>query len=412
MNTKLSILFYIKRAKSNSDGKSPIYLRITVDGKRTEFSIKRFVEPEKWSTVQNKMKGNSEEARTINTYLDILKSRIYEIQKDLIHSGKLVNGEVIKNILLGVNERKRTLIPIFEEHNDRMKALIGKEFAKGTYTRYKTCLSHTKEFLHWKYNVSDIEIEEIDHAFIADFEFYLRTEKACANNSAVKYIKNFGKIIRICLANKWLKYDPFISYNSKFIVVDRSFLDDDEIQKLSEKNLEIERISQVRDIFLFSCYTGLAYIDTKNLKHSNIGVGIDGNKWIFTSRQKTKSLSNIPLLPKAEEIIEKYKNHPYCKITGSLLPVLSNQKMNAYLKEIADLCGINKELTFHIARHTFATTVTLSNGVPIESVSKMLGHKSIKTTQHYAKILDSKVSNDMNILKEKLAQKELKMKIS
>ena len=158
MNTKLSILFYIKRAKSNSDGKSPIYLRITVDGKRTEFSIKRFVEPEKWSTVQNKMKGNSEEARTINTYLDIFKSRIYEIQKDLIHFGKLVNGEVIKNILLGVNERKRTLIPIFKEHNDRMKALIGKEFAKGTYTRYKTCLSHTKEFLHWKYNVSDIEI--------------------------------------------------------------------------------------------------------------------------------------------------------------------------------------------------------------------------------------------------------------
>ena len=152
MNTKLSILFYIKRARSNSDGKSPIYLRITVDGKRTEFSIKRFVEPEKWSTVQNKMKGNSEEARTINTYLDILKSRIYEIQKDLIHSGKLVNGEG-KNILLGVNERKRTLIPIFEEHNDRMKALIGKEFAKGTCTRYKTCLSHTKEFLHWKYNV-------------------------------------------------------------------------------------------------------------------------------------------------------------------------------------------------------------------------------------------------------------------
>ncbi len=167
MNTKLSILFYIKRAKSNSDGKSPIYLRITVDGKRTEFSIKRFVEPEKWSAVQNKMKGNSEEARTINTYLDILKSRIYEIQKDLIHFGKLVNGEVIKNILLGVNERKRTLIPIFEEHNDRMKALIGKEFAKGTYTRYKTCLSHTKEFLHWKYNGSDIEIEEIDHAFIS-----------------------------------------------------------------------------------------------------------------------------------------------------------------------------------------------------------------------------------------------------
>lgn len=271
MNTKLSILFYIKREKSNSDGKSPIYLRITVDGKRTEFSIKRFVEPEKWSTVQNKIKGNSEEARTINTYLDILKSRIYEIQKDLIHSGKLVNGEVIKNILLGVNERKRTLIPIFEEHNDRMKALIGKEFAKGTYTRYKTCLSHTKEFLQWKYNVSDIEIDEIDHAFIADFEFYLRTEKSCANNSAVKYIKNFGKIIRMCLANKWLKYDPFISYNSKFIVVDRSFLDEDEIQKLSEKNLEIEAPSHhqqklqrttITTTFAFASTSTLTYTST------------------------------------------------------------------------------------------------------------------------------------------------------
>lgn len=405
MNTKLSILFYIKRAKTTSQGKSPIYLRVTVDSKRTEFSIKRFVETHKWSSEQNKMKGKSEESKTLNTCLDILKSRIYEIQKDLIHTGKEVNGETIKNILLGIDDRKRMLIPIFQEHNNRMEALLGKEYAKGTLTRYKTCLSHTKEFLHWKYNVSDIEIEEIDHAFIADFEFYLRTEKACANNSAVKYIKNFGKIIRICLANKWLKYDPFISYNSKFIVVDRSFLDEDEIQKLSEKNLEIERISQVRDIFLFSCYTGLAYIDTKNLKHSNIGVGIDGNKWIFTNRQKTKSLSNIPLLPKAEEIIEKYKNHPYCKITGSLLPVLSNQKMNAYLKEIADLCEISKELTFHIARHTFATTVTLSNGVPIESASKMLGHKSIKTTQHYAKILDKKVSEDMKVLKSMLQKK-------
>lgn len=412
MNTKLSILFYIKRAKSNSDGKSPIYLRITVNGRRTEFSVKRTVDPEKWSSIQNKMKGNSEEARTINTYLDILKSRIYEIQKDLIHSGKRVDGEVIKNEILGINEKRRMLIPIFEEHNDRMQSLIGKEYAKGTLSRYNTCLSHVKEFLKWKYNISDIEITDIDHSFIADFEFFLRTQKSCANNSAVKYIKNFGKIIRTCLANRWLVYDPFISYDSKFIEVERGFLDDDEMDRLSSKNFTIERIDQVRDIFLFSCYTGLAYIDTKNLKKSNIGMGIDGNKWIFTSRQKTRTISNIPLLPQAEAIIDKYKNHPYCQVTGSLLPVLSNQKMNAYLKEIADLCGINKKLTFHIARHTFATTITLSNGVPIESVSKMLGHRSIKTTQHYAKILDSKVSNDMNILKEKLSQKELKMKIS
>ena len=175
MNTKLSILFYIKRAKTTSQGKSPIYLRVTVDSKRTEFSIKRFVETHKWSSEQNKMKGNSEESRTLNTYLDILKSRIYEIQKDLIHSGKEVNGEAIKNILLGIDERKRMLIPIFQEHNNRMEALLGKEYAKGTLTRYKTCLSHIKEFLNWKFNISDIEITEIDHAFIYDFEFFLRT---------------------------------------------------------------------------------------------------------------------------------------------------------------------------------------------------------------------------------------------
>lgn len=169
--------------------------------------------------------------------------------------------------------------------------------------------------------------------------------------------------------------------------------------------MEIERIAQVRDIFLFSCYTGLAYIDTKNLTHSNIRIGIDGNKWIFTSRQKTKSISNIPLLSQAENIIEKYKTDPHCINSGSLLPVLSNQKMNAYLKEIADLCSIKKELTFHIARHTFATTVTLANGVPIERVSKMLGHKSIKTTQHYAKIMDRKVGEDMKDLTSKLIKK-------
>lgn len=298
------------------------------------------------------------------------------------------------------------LIPIFKDHNHRMKALVGKEYAKGTLTRYKTCLSHTEEFLKWKFNVSDIEITEIDHAFISDFEFFLRTEKSCANNSAVKYIKNFGKIIRICLANKWITYDPFLCYDSKFVEVQRQFLDENELFALANKEFEIERIAQVRDIFLFSCYTGLAYIDTRNLKRENIGVGIEGNKWIFTSRQKTKTASNIPLLPQAEEIIEKYKDNVHCIVKGSLLPVLSNQKMNAYLKEIADLCGIKKELTFHIARHTFATTVTLSNGVSIESVSKMLGHKSIKTTQHYAKILDSKVSQDMGNLKVILQQKE------
>ncbi|MCS4304864.1 site-specific recombinase XerD [Chryseobacterium sp. BIGb0232] len=195
---------------------------------------------------------------------------------------------------------------------------------------------------------------------------------------------NFGKIIRNCLANGWIDKNPYLNYDSTF------------------KN---ERLSQVRYIFLFSCFTGLAYIDTQKLTQENINIGLDGSKWIFAKHQKTITNSNIPLLYQAEQIIEKYKNHPACLNKGRLLPVLSNQKMNVYLKEIADLCGINKELTYHIARHTFATTITLSNEVPIESVSKILGHKNIKRTQHYAKILYKKVSEDMILLKQKFIKK-------
>lgn len=412
MNAKISILFYAKRAKASTSGLVPIYLRITVDGVRIEISSKRFIMPEKWSQEQCRMSGNSEEARSLNSYLDILKGKVYDAQREIVQEGNLVSAETLKNKLLGTEVKKRMLIPIFQDHNNRMEKLVGKEFAKGTLCRYQTCISHTKEFLKWKFNISDIDIKKIDYAFLNDFEFYLRTEKSCNNNSAVKYLKNFGKIIRICMASGWLEKDPYLNYHSKFNEVTRVFLNEKELQTLINKDFKNERLSLVRDIFLFSCFTGLAYIDTQKLTQDNINIGLDGNKWIFTTRQKTKTTSNIPLLPHAEDIIQKYKEHKTCLNTGKLLPVLSNQKMNAYLKEIADLCGINKELTYHIARHTFATTVTLSNGVSIESVSKMLGHKSIKTTQHYAKILDAKVSEDMKLLMLKLESKNvLKRKI-
>lgn len=414
MNKSFNLFFYVKKAKINSLGEAPIYLRITIDGKASEISTKRSLKPLQWNSKGQKVSGNTESVKSLNFYLKTFEQKVYDAYHLLMKENSFITTELLKNTLLGTEIKKRMLIPIFKDHNSRMEALVGKEYAKGTLTRYKTCLSHTQEFLKWKFNVSDIEITQIDHAFISDFEFFLRTEKSCANNSAVKYIKNFGKIIRICLANKWLTYDPFLCYDSKFVEVQRQFLDDAELFALSNKEFEIERIAQVRDIFLFSCYTGLAYIDTRNLKYENIGIGIEGNKWIFTSRQKTKTASNIPLLPQAEEIIEKYRKDPQCVVKGKLLPVLSNQKMNSYLKEIADLCKIKKELTFHIARHTFATTVTLSNGVSIESVSKMLGHKSIKTTQHYAKILDKKVSDDMlalhTILKEKHESQLIELK--
>ena len=406
MQSKISILFYVKRAKSTTTGLWPIYLRITIDGQRIEQTIKRYVEPIKWSKEQGKMKGQSEEARILNTYLDILKGNIYNMQKELIHDGNEANYENFRNKFFGIEERKKMLVPIFEDHNQKVEALLNQEFAPGTLERYKTSLKHTIDFLKWKYNVSDIDIKKIDHVFVTEYEFYLRSVRKCANNTAVKYIKNFGKIIRICLANGWIEKNPFANFKSKVKEVERVFLVEEELEVMANKEIKFERLALVRDIFLFSCYTGLAYIDVKQLSSLNINIGIDGFKWIFTNRQKTETKSNIPLLPVAEEIIAKYKDHPQCINQGKLLPILSNQKMNAYLKELADMCGIQKELTFHIARHTFATTVTLTNGVPIESVSKMLGHKNIKTTQHYAKILDRKVSEDMMNLRDKLNSKK------
>jgi site-specific recombinase XerD len=203
------------------------------------------------------------------------------------------------------------------------------------------------------------------------------------------------------LANGWIQKNPFINYKSRMVEVERAFLSQDEIETMFNKQFATDRLNLVKDIFLFSCFTGLAYADVKKLKRNNIGLGVDGERWIFINRTKTDTRSNIPLLPISAAIIEKYRNHPQAVNEERVLPILSNQKMNSYLKEIADLCGIHKELTFHIARHTFATTVTLTNGVPIESVSKMLGHKNLHTTQHYAKILDMKVSDDMKVLKEK-----------
>ncbi|MGG7034975.1 MAG: site-specific integrase [Flavobacterium sp.] len=403
MKDKVTLHFYAKSTKASTAGKFPIYVRLTVNGKRLEYSTKKFIEPVKWSSDLSKMKGNSEEARSINEYLDLIKSKVLNIQMELLHRNELLTIETFKEKLLGSHSRIRTIIPIFQDHNNKMKELIGKEYASGTLDRYETSLKHTKDFLEWKYNFSDIDINKIDHAFVSDYEFYLRSVRNCANNTAVKYIKNFHKIIKICIANDWLDKNPFANYKSKVKEVERIYLSEEEIQSIINKKLHCERLSLVRDIFLFSCFTGLAYIDVKNLTPSHISIGIDGDKWIYTHRQKTESASKIPVLPVTQMIIDKYANHPYSINQEKLLPILSNQKMNAYLKEIADLCKINKELTFHIARHTFATTVTLTNGVPIESVSKMLGHKNLRTTQHYAKVLDKKVSDDMKILRNKFS---------
>ncbi len=398
MNKTFNLLFFVKKSKIKANGTAPIYLRITIDGKPKEIASKRYIQPDKWDSKLQKVSGSSDEVKSLNLYLKTLEQQVYDAHHTLMKDKTIATASSLKTKLQGTEQRTRMLVPIFQEHNDKVETLVGQEFAPGTLERYKTSLKHTIEFIQWKYSVSDIDIKDIDHAFITEYEFFLRSVRKCANNTAVKYIKNFKKIVKLCISNGWLDKDPFVNYKSKIREVEREFLSQEEIQTIYEKIFVTERLNQVKDIFVFACFTGLAYIDVKQLTLSNISIGIDGGKWIFTHRQKTETASRIPLLLIPQELIQKYAAHPQCINENKLLPVLSNQKMNSYLKEIADVCGIQKDLTFHIARHTFATTVTLTNGVPIESVSKMLGHTNIKTTQHYAKILDKKVSDDMQVL--------------
>lgn len=404
METKLSILFYSKTSKITKDGLVPIYLRVTINGERFEQSTQRYILPAKWSAEAGKAKGNSEESKTINYYLDSLKQNVYDYQAEIIREKLQFSAQTFRAKWLGVCARTHTILEVFHTHNEQLKELIGIDCSKATYGKYRTTYDHTASFIKWKYQLNDYEVSKLNYDFLSDFEFYLKSVLKNKHNTAIKYLTNFRKVVGICIKNNWLSHDPFYGYKMSKKEVVRDFLTEDELQRLSAKEFGNERLNQVRDIFIFSCFTGLAYIDAKRLKRSDISIGIDGEKWIFTRRKKTDSPTRIPLLPTVLQIMEQYKEHPKCMFDGSLLPVPSNAKLNAYLKEIADICGINKNLTFHIARHTFATTITLNNGVPIETVSKMLGHKSLKITQIYAKILDRKVSDDMKALREKFGQ--------
>ena len=403
MKSNFHLLFYLRRQKNFKGGAVPIYMRITVSGRRAELSAGRQCLPGRWNSRAGRAIGTKEEIRALNSYLDSLQHKLRAAHQTLIDGGRPITAESLKDQFTGRTVETRYLMQLFAEHNAKVKALIGNGFEANTLKGYKTSEKHLTAFLQQQYGRTDIEISRLDHAFITNFEFYLKAACKCSAVSAAKYIKHVKKIVNHCLANKWLPADPFINYKLKARAKERSFLTQEELETITAKKLTIARLEQVRDIFVFCCYTGLSYADIKKLQPHEIGRGIDGDRWIFTQRQKTDTASRIPLLPAAVQILDRYSSHPVCVNRNLLLPVLTNQKMNSYLKEIADLCGITKTLTFHIARHTFATTVTLSNGVPIESVSRMLGHTSIKTTQHYAKILDIKVSRDMALLKKKYA---------
>ncbi len=400
MNTPntFSILFWIKKNRLQN-GKAPIYARVTINGKRAEIATQNEVAISEWDARSQMAYGKVKESKLINSEIAIMRARLLSIYSKLTMAGKHLSAEAIKNDYCGVVEKPRMLVQIIQQHNDDFEKLIGKDYCRVTWSKYAGMLQHVKGFLKWKFNLSDISLQSLNFEFINDFEFYLKTEKNIDSHTNPRYIKNLRKVVRECVLKDWLHKDPFIAYKLKEKKSDRTYLTEFELSAIQEKYFSIARLDQIRDIFLFSCYTGLSYIDIFNLTPHNVTIGIDREKWIFTQRQKTDTSSRIPLLPPALAIITKYAQFPEAIHRNKLLPVPSNQKVNAYLKEIAACCDISKELTFHMARHTFATTVTLNNGIPMESVSKMLGHKKIQTTQIYAKILDNKVGSDMNALR-------------
>jgi site-specific recombinase XerD len=396
--TSFSLLFYPSKTKLKKNGEAPVLMKININGNRIVLNTKRSVIPSAWNSVKGRMGGRTQEAKEFNDYIDAIILRTRQKYSELLTQHDVVTPEMLRDAVLGVHTAQaRMLLDIFEEHIENMRRLIGKETTKATCQKYGTCKAHLQKFLKVEYRASDIPVKSVDYYFVDKFGLYLKTTAGCATNTSIKFLQNFKKIILLCMRNGWLQKDPFANINLSLKEVDRPYLNKEELTRLEEFSTPIDRLNRVRDFFVFSCYTGLAYADVKKLKRSEIERSED-RWWIRTKRQKTGGMTNVPLLQKPVQILLKYSDFEFLQDDDPVLPMLSNQKMNAYLKELADLCGITKPLSFHTARHTFATTVTMMNGVPMESVSKMLGHKNLKSTQHYARIVDQKVGRDMEQL--------------
>lgn len=402
LEKSLGLMFYLKRPRNYQGGPVYIYLKITVDGVSKDLSVKRSWEPSRWNSKGNRANSNKEDAKILNEYLDVLQNKAYDARKHLIDRGKVVTALAIVELLSGTEERKRMLLALFEAHNEDLKKMIGKGVAKGTYTNFMSSYKHTSMFIKSKYKADDLNIRSLDLAFVKNLYKWYRTDRNLNHNSALKNIANMKKVVLDCVDNGWLVADPFAKFDMTREDVDTVYLDKEEIQRIASKPISNERISKVRDLFIFCCFTGLSFIDVKQLKRSEVILTHNGELRIYKNRQKTGTPATIPLLPIALIILDKYKVDVECLAKDMLLPVLSNQKYNSYLKEIANICNIDKGLTSKIARNSFATTITLANNVPIETISKMMGHKTIKQTQHYAKVLAIKVTEDMDLLKKKL----------
>lgn len=409
MNTKntFTLIFFTRKSRSNPDQLN-IYVRITINGKRSEISLKRVTSIENWDPNKGRSKGNSDNSRRLNMYLDEVYSKLLKCHKELLAEDKIISSDSIKARFLGEDASSKTLRDLITYHNSNMVFIL----KSGTMKNYYTTERYLYLFLKKRKRVHDIYLKQLNYGFIIDFENFLRNHKnsknqlMLGNNGVMKHLERFKKMVNLAIKLEWIHKNPFNQFQLKFNKFDRQFLDEEELDKLENFELNSERLQKIKDCFIFSCYTGLSYVDVKALTIDNIVKGIDKNHWISTKREKTDKPVKVPILPKAMQILEKYMNIQKSQNLEGILPMYSNQKTNAYLKEIGNLCGLNKNLTFHVARHTFATTVMLSNGVPIETVSKILGHTKLTTTQIYARVMETKISEDIGNLLERFQKKE------
>ncbi|MXN91747.1 tyrosine-type recombinase/integrase [Flavobacterium sp. Sd200] len=401
LENSFRLTFFLKSPKKVTSQRL-IYLRITVDGIAKETSTKQKWDVRRWDQQAGRATGNKEDAKAINFYLDSVTNKIVQFKAELILNSYTITAQRIIDFILGKDVSRAKLLDEFQRHNDEMRALVDTgQYAIGTHTRFVIAKGHVKDFIEFKYHASDIEFRDLNYEFIKDYEFYLKTVKHCNNNTTLKHITYVRKMVLRAINKDILQKDPFGSFRGKRTKVVKSPLNLEELNALENYSFSTRRLSVIRDVFIFQCYTGLAYVDVFNLKRSDIKNGIDGKLWIIKTRQKTDSPFHVPLLPQAIKIIDLYKDDPTCQMRGTILPVASNQKMNEYLKEIAALCGITCNLNTHKARRTFGSTVTLANGVPIHVVKEMLGHSSVKQTEEYAITEQMAIGREMDVLEKK-----------
>lgn len=396
VRSSFAILFFIRESRVRKDGTASIEIVLTVNGERCAFSTGKRVKSCNWDKTKQQVKGKDEEAQSLNNYLKAIKAKLYQKEAELLDRGFIVTAELLRDAYFDKVEslKEKTLFEVFEEHNREQEKLVGNGVSKATYWISVYTVRLLKEFVQQKYKREDLYLRELNLNFIQSFHTFLRIDKGMAQNSSTKHLKLLKKIVNLAVANSYMAINPFITYKIEREPVEIDFLDEEELRKIINFDTPLPRLERAKDMFLFGCFTGLSYIDIKTLAPEHFEKDNTGRIWIKKRRVKTGVLSRIPLLPIAKLILDKYKGGE------KLLPIQDPADINKYLKDIAILCDIKKRITFHTSRHTFASTVTLANNISLKVVSKMLGHTNTRMTNHYAKLIDKCIGEQMDKLME------------